>query len=227
MSLKPVLIITGFEKYILLGLVLFLLLVFISQKAESAGKEAGNVKDIKGTANILREKKTLDARKNEPVFWTDTIRTRNDSRVKILFVDDSLLMIGENSSVSLSEHLKEMGKKERSSVFNLIDGVLNVIVGKSAFEVHTTTAVTASRGTSYVVWVEKGQKPKTGMAVTEGRVEVRNIQEAVGEKIVISAGKMSYIDEGKPPAPAVVAPPEVIEVLYKKTLAPEERWGLL
>jgi len=75
MSLKPALIITGFEKYISLSLALFLLLVFISQKAESAGKEAGNVKDIKGKANILRGKKALDAQKNDLVFWADTNRT--------------------------------------------------------------------------------------------------------------------------------------------------------
>ncbi len=225
MSLKPALIIAGFEKYILLGLALFLLLVFTSQKADSAGQEAGNVKDIKGTANILREKKTLNAGENDPVFGTDTVKTFEDSRAKILFIDDSLLMIGENSSVSLSGHLKEMQKKQRTSVFNLVDGVLNVIVGKSAFEVHTPTAVTAARGTSYVVWVEKGANQKTGLIVTEGKVEVGNIQETVGEKMVIPAGRMSYVDEGKSPTPAVVAPPSVIEVLYKNTLAPEERWG--
>src|SRR4030043_593126 len=119
MSLKPALISAGFEKYISFSLALFLLLVFTSQKAGSAGQEAGNVKDIKGTANILREKKTLNAGKNDPVFGTDTVKTFEDSRAKILFIDDSLLMIGENSIVSLLEHFRETGKKQCSSVFNL------------------------------------------------------------------------------------------------------------
>jgi hypothetical protein len=212
-------------KYVLLFFTLFLPLTLSHEYGYSAGKEAGNViKDIKGRANILREKKTLNAARSDPVFGTDTVKTFDDSRVKILFVDDSLLMIGENSSVSLSGHATEMQKRQRSSVFNLIDGTLNVIVGRSAFEVHTPTAVTAARGTSYVVWVEKGEKPKTGLAVTEGRVDLENIQET-GEKIVVPAGKMSYVDEGRSPTPAVVAPPSVIEVLYKKTLAPDERWG--
>ncbi|MEW6417298.1 MAG: FecR domain-containing protein [Nitrospirota bacterium] len=224
MSLKTSLFIAGHCKHIALciGLITFLLNF---HEADSAVKEAGNIKDIKGTANILREKKTIEARKNDSVFGADTVKTFNDSRIKILFIDDSLLMIGENSSIAISEYLKETGKKDRSSVFNLMDGVLNVIVGKSAFEVHTPTAVTASRGTSYVVWVEKGPKQKTGMVVTEGRVEVRNKEGIAGEKVVVSAGKMSYVEEGKPPTPAVVAPPEVIQVFYKKTLAPDERWG--
>ncbi len=222
MSLKTTLFIAGLRKHIPLC---FVLITFILnfQSTDSAAKEAGNVKDIKGTANILREKKTIEARKNDSVFGTDTVKTFDDSRVKILFLDDSLLMIGENSIVALSGYLKEIGRKDRPSVFNLMDGVLNVIVGKSAFEVHTPTAVTAARGTSYVVWVEEGQK--TGMVVAEGRVEVKNVKEGVGEKVVISAGKMSYVEEGKPPTLAVVAPPEVIQVFYKKTLVPDERWG--
>jgi len=223
MLLKTTYYIVGLRKHVALCFVLITLLNF--HEADSIAKEAGNVKDIKGTANILREKKTFEARKNDPVFGADTIRTLNDSRVKVWVIDDSLLMIGENSRVVLSEYLKETGKKDRSSVFNLMDGVLNVIVGKSAFEVHTPTAVTASRGTSYVVWIEKEPKQKTGMVVTEGRVEVRNREETVGEKVLISAGKISYVEAGKPPTIAIVAPPEIIQVLYKKTLAPEEIWG--
>ncbi len=203
----------------------FIIFLSYSEIVYSAGTEIGKFKDVKGKASILREKKTLDAVRNDLVFGADTVKTFDDTRVKILFVDDSLLMIGKNSSVALYAHVKEFAKKERSSAFRLVDGVLNVIVGKSSFEVHTPTAITAARGTSYVVWVEKGPTQKSGMLVTEGRVEVKNAQETIGEKVVISAGKMSYIEEGKPPTPAVVAPPQVIEVLYKNTLAPEERWG--
>ncbi|OGW45577.1 MAG: hypothetical protein A2Y66_04095 [Nitrospirae bacterium RBG_13_41_22] len=222
MSLTTIHFIAGLRKHIALCTILITILLNCHE-ADSAAKEAGNVKDIKGTANILREKKSINARKGEPVFGADTVKTFNDSRVKILFIDDSLLMIGENSIVSLLEHFRETGKKQCSSVFNLVDGVLNVIVGKSSFEVRTPTAVAAARGTSYVVWLEDGQK--TGMVVTEGRVEVKNAQEGIGEKVIISAGKMIYVEEGKSPTPSIVAPPEVIEVFYKKTLAPQEIWG--
>jgi hypothetical protein len=63
------------------------------------------------------------------------------------------------------------------------------------------------------------------VAVSEGRVDVRNSEETVTEKIIVSAGKMSFVQKGKIPTPAVVAPPEVIQVLYKKTLEQEEIWG--
>ncbi|MCL4476334.1 MAG: FecR domain-containing protein [Nitrospirae bacterium] len=188
----------------------------------AAEKEVGNVKDMRGSASILREKQTVDARKNEPIFKADTVKTSDKSKMKLLFIDDSLLMIGENSKVLVSVHLDKRGK---TNVFNLVDGVVNVIVGKSGLEIHTPTTVSTARGTSYVVWVENDGAQKTGVAVSEGRVEVRNKEETLAEKVVVPAGKMSFVEKGKIPTPAVVAPPEVIQVLYKKTLEQEEIWG--
>lgn len=185
-------------------------------------KEVGSIKDMRGSASILRAKQTVEARKSEPVFGTDTVKTLEKSRVKLLFVDDSLLMIGENSKVLISTVIDRKG---RTNIFNLVDGTVNVIVGKSALEIHTPTSVTAARGTSYVVWVENDGTQKTGVAVAEGRVDVRNADDALAEKIVVPAGKMSFVEQGKVPAPAVIAPPEVIQVLYRKTLEQEEIWG--
>ncbi len=194
----------------------------LSGTAWSAESPVGNVKDLKGSGSIMREKQTEDARKNDPVFRADMVKTADKSRMKLLFIDDSLLMIGENSKVSVSAHLDKKGK---TNVFNVVDGTVNVIVGKSGLEIHTPTSVTAARGTSYVVWVENDASLKTGVAVAEGRVEIKNIEEAVADKVVVPAGKMSFIEKGKAPTPAAVAPPEVIQVLYKKTLEDEEIWG--
>lgn len=206
---------------IFLFLYIVLLAALPNYAIGASEKEVGNVRDLRGSANIIRETKTVDAGRNDPVFRADTVKTRDKSKMKLLFIDDSLLMIGENSTVSISTHLDKKGK---TNVFNLMDGVVNVIVGKSGLEVHTPTSVTAARGTSYVVWVEGGAE-KTGVAVAEGRVDIRNRDETVGEKVLVPAGKMTFIERGKAPAPAVVAPPEVIQVLYKKTLEQEEIWG--
>ncbi len=193
--------------------------VSVMNTSMAAEKEVGSVRDFRGTANILRERDRIDVKKNEPVYRADTVKTFDRSRVKILFVDDSLLMIGENSSIAVSGYLK--GKDAGRSVFNLMDGVLNVIVGRSGFEVRTPTAVTAARGTSYLVWVE-GNTTKT--AVTEGRVEFSNIEDPAN-RVVVAAGRMSYVERGRPPAAPVITPPEVVRVLYERTLEESERWG--
>jgi len=189
------------------------------ETAAAAPKEVGNIRDLRGAAYILREKQKNEAQKNEPVFKSDTVSTVGKSRVKILFIDDSVVMVGENSSFVVSEYLRE-GKN--ISVFNLVDGVMNVIVGKSKFEVRTPTAVTAARGTSYLVWVEGS---KTGLAVTEGRVDFSEINAAPDKKLLVPAGRTSYIEIGKPMVVATRTNPDLIKRFYEETLDPKERWG--
>lgn len=198
------------------------LLIFSEYSSHAAGDKAGNIKTLKGSVDILRNKKKFGAGKNKPVFKTDTVKTYEKSRVKILFIDDSLVMIGENSSFTVSDHFNKSNRNTRFSAFNLINGTINVIVGKKGLEIHTPTAMTAARGTSYLLWVEKN---KTGMAVTEGRVEIRNSLKAVSDKKLVSAGRMSYVEHGKPPTAPVFTPPETVKVMYENTLEEKERWG--
>ena len=99
---------------------------------------------------------------------------------------------------------------------------MNVIVGKKGFEVHTQTTVSSARGTSFLVWASAG---KTGLAVTEGRVELRNAQEGTGGKVIVDAGNMSIVEIGKPPVVSSRSYPDMVGKYYEETLAPEERWG--
>ncbi len=108
------------------------------------------------------------------------------------------------------------------SVFNLVDGVMNVIVGKSGFEVKTPTAVTAAQGTSYLVWVEVN---KTGLAVTEGRVDFSEVNAPPDKKMIVPAGRTSIVEIGKPSVVAVRTNPDLIKKFYEGTLEPDERWG--
>ncbi len=191
----------------------------LAQMAGAASNEVGNIRELRGTAYILREKQKNEAQKNAPVFGSDTLRTAERSRAKLLFIDDSVVMVGENTSFVVTEYLRD---SKNISVFNLIDGVMNVIVGKSKFEVRTPTAVTAARGTSYLVWTEAG---KTGLAVTEGRVDFSELNAAPDKKVIIPAGRTSYIEIGKPAVVAVRTHPDLIKRYYEETLEPEERWG--
>lgn len=194
-------------------------LLVVGIQADAADQQVGNVKDLKGTASIHRSKEKLEARKDESVFRSDLVRTAAKSRAKLLFIDDSLVMVGENTSFVISEHFRD---NKNISVFNLVDGVMNVIVGKSGFEVRTPTAVTAARGTSYLVWTEGS---KTGLAVTEGRVDFSEVNAPADRKMIVPAGRTSVVEIGKPPVVAVRTNPELIKKFYEQTLEQDERWG--
>ncbi|MBA4374222.1 MAG: hypothetical protein C0402_15330 [Thermodesulfovibrio sp.] len=193
--------------------------VGVCGQASAAPSEVGSIREMRGTGEILREKQKREAQKNEPVFRTDTVRTFDKSRAKLLFIDDSLVMVGEKSTFRISEHFRD---NKNISVFNLVDGVMNVIVGKSGFEVRTPTAVTAARGTSYLVWVDGN---KTGLAVTEGKVDFSEVNAPPDRKMTIPAGRTSIVEVGKPPVVAVRTNPDLIKRYYEQTLEPDERWG--
>src|SRR5437867_6249912 len=105
----------------------------------------------------------------EDVYFKDVIETQADSRAKALFDDDSILTVGENSRVEVSEYIYDPANNQRSTVLRLLLGKARALVGKlfagrgSKFEVHTPGAVVAARGTYFVVWVEEKASQKIGM----------------------------------------------------------------
>src|SRR2546425_1017662 len=105
----------------------------------------------------------------ESVYFKDVIETQADSRAKALFEDDSILTVGENSRVEVSEYIYDPANNQRSTILRLFQGKARALVGKlfaglgSRFEVHTPTAVATARGTYFVVWIEEKASQQMGM----------------------------------------------------------------
>lgn len=148
------------------------LIVVAPGLSHAAEEKISTVVAVKGKAVIERDKKEKDAKVRDGVLMVDTVSTREASRAKMLFIDDSILTLGENSKVVIQEYVysKEQGGK---SIFNLLDGKMKAVVGKANFEVHTPTAIAAARGTVifFHVGVLNGV-PFTHIVCTDGRVDV-------------------------------------------------------
>ncbi|TAN40070.1 MAG: hypothetical protein EPN25_09190 [Nitrospirae bacterium] len=177
--------------------------------AEAAG-EIGRIVALKGRAFIERDKQEFETKLKDGILLIDAVRTREASRTKMLFVDDSMLTIGEKTNVVIKEFVQ--GKDDRGrAIFNLLDGKLRAVVGKSQFEVHTPTAVTAARGT--VIYYEAGEmdgmKFTTVLAI-EGEVSVRSIEPAVGGTVVLKPGMMVTVKERQALPPPVRASREIL-----------------
>ena len=117
-----------------------------------AADDIGKVVALRGGAVIDREQKKLDARLSNGIFC-DTVSTKESSRAKMLFIDDSVLSVGEKSTVVIKEFVQSKDERSRA-IFNLIDGKLRTVVGHSEFTVQTPTLVAAARGT--VIYFETG-----------------------------------------------------------------------
>jgi len=95
----------------------------------------------------------------DPIGPLAIIETKASSRVKILFVDDTLITLGEQSRLEMTEQAYR--GVTRTFVAHLTRGTARVLVERpvteenSVFEVHSRTAVATVRGTYFVIWIEE------------------------------------------------------------------------
>jgi hypothetical protein len=196
--------------------------------------KAGEIRALKGKASIIRSDKAANAAVKATLLLMDIVETEKDSKAKILFVDDSLLTLGEKSRLLVKEYLLGDDKKRGQSVFNLIDGKVRAIVGKNKLEIHTPTSVAAARGTVLITWINKegsasscqaalkGVKEGAScLAVIKGVVDSSNKDASVRGSEEVSGGYMNCVDKGMPPSRPVPIPPDCLKQLLEETTVNE------
>lgn len=197
-------------------LTISILLTFGLSGVASAKDDVGTVVAIRNKAVIERDKKEMEARVKDGILFIDAVSTLEVSRAKMLFVDDSILTMGEKSRVVIKEFLYKDGKGK--SIFNLLDGKMRAIVGKTDFEVHTPTAVAAARGT--VILFETGVRDGrrfTTIICLEGEVEVRSADPGIVGVVTLKPGMMVTVFEREPLPMPSMAPAEEVEKLKRET----------
>lgn len=187
-------------------IVLIALLLWLAPLAAIGEEKMGDIVFLKGTARIERGKQSINAALKTPVLQGDTITTQDESMVKVLCTDDSVLTINPQTKFSISEYLYYTEKQRSQSVFKLLFGKVRAVVGRAVMKVFTDTAVAGVRGTVFDIWVDSATHT-TYVAVIEGKVELRNANPAIKGVLVITGGNMSSVSSGQPPTPLVPIPP--------------------
>jgi hypothetical protein len=177
--------------------------------------KVGEVGALMGRASILRYDKSLTAKQKDDILPVDSVETKSASKLKIMFVDDSTVTLGENSKLSVREFLLGDSTKRGKSVFTLIDGRLKAVVGRNGLEIRTRTAVAAARGTVIFVWIN--EKNETCMAVTEGTGELRNADDSIPGTVEVHKDQMSCVAFGLPPVDPMSIPPALLSELIAST----------
>ena len=218
----------------LVGIGMTLALGWPAGAQETAKKAVGLYTAVSGRVTALHTGQAAPAPVSlrGDVYFKDVIETQAGSRAKALFEDDSLLTIGEQSRVEVSEHVYDPSNNQRSTVLRLVRGKMRALVGKvfgqgSRYEVHTPTAVAAARGTYFVVWIEEADSSKLGMnggarirpvalsgmdmaQAPPGATGVANIGNSGnvgftsgGQTVEVGPGTFSVAPPGLPPVPPV------------------------
>ena len=181
----------------------------------------GTAISVQGTVTVKHIDKeqpdTLKARSR--LYVKDVIETGAGSKVKILFQDESLMNISENSRVEVVEQTRNEQTKTNKSVYQLVTGKIRVLAGKisgekSEYEVKTPTALAAVRGTQFFVWVETPKISK--VFVVEGEVEVENI-EIPGVKVSVSENFWTLVEAGLAPVQPSPINLEDLNKLFRDT----------
>ena len=185
------------KKYLISCMTVFFLTV-PAAAFSAANDKAGDVVAIRGSAMVQREETEFRAEKKLVLLEKDYVETGEKSRLKMLFRDDSILALGSMSRLSVNQYLYSPEEKRSESIYELLDGKLRAVVGSADFSVKTPTAFAAARGTIFVVWYDP-ETESTLVAVLEGEVFIRNIDESVGGGQTVSAGQMVKIAGNTPP----------------------------
>jgi hypothetical protein len=172
--------------------------LLLSAATARAGQQVGSVVALRGAVAIERSGSRLEAKIKSGVELQDTVQTAATSRAKLLFIDDSVLTLGDNSRMSIKEFIHSSSDRGRS-IFNLLDGKMRAVVGKTKFQVETPTAIAAARGTVIYFEVGKiGNRYYTKIICLEGAVEVRSRVAGDTAVVELNAGNSIIIMEGEP-----------------------------
>lgn len=173
---------------------------------------------VRGKATVERGGKKLDAQPKLGIELQDSVATAEGGRVKLLFIDDSVLTLAEKSHMSVDTFVHSRSDRGKS-LFNLLDGKMRAVVGKTRFEVKTPTVVAAARGT--VILFDVGSlngQPFTRITCLEGIVDVRLLTDAAGtEAVMLSPGQSIVVMSGQPMPPPTMLTPGEIERMKRDT----------
>lgn len=138
-------------------LYIIILLLLVSNLSANV---VATVSALKGSADIKRIAEIFPAQLGNKLENKDNIFTKGNSKMQIIFLDETILTIGKNSNFSIEEYLFEENQ-EPAAKFNMVEGAMRVItggIGKIAphkFSVKTRTATIGIRGTNFTIIVRR------------------------------------------------------------------------
>tara|TARA_R100000781_G_scaffold57260_2_gene37012 strand:+ start:935 stop:2023 length:1089 start_codon:yes stop_codon:yes gene_type:complete len=132
---------------------------FKTTKAQAQAADIGDISELKGSAQIVRDK-SYDANLKFAIQSNDEAVTKN-GRMAITFLDDSTVKLTEHSQLLIDEYIydPDPSKSKMALTFGLgtarfITGSLNLI-DKQNISLKTPTANIAIRGTDFTATVDE------------------------------------------------------------------------
>jgi hypothetical protein len=149
----------SFWNYLLLLSLISMTGIYACPAYSQQGKNVGIANSVEGIVNNYHQGAPAPERMEtgSKVYLNDRILTEKESKVQIVFRDDSVITIGPESELSIDVNVYDEKTERRESVLSLAKGRVRSVVSKSysrnnsRFEIHTRTATAGVRGTENAV----------------------------------------------------------------------------
>jgi len=149
----------------------------------------------------------------------DEIRTGHPGRLRVVFRDQSVLNISDDSHLTIDTQVFDPNKGLFQSVTKLLSGKVRALVSHyygasgAAYEINTATAVAGVRGTEFVVSYEP-ERNLTKVVGISGRVEVHSLRDRLAHGVFITSGEVTNVEPGQyPSSPRELDRPELRQYL--------------
>ena len=191
-----------------------LLPLLLAVQTAGAATPTAVVVQINGAPTVERTGKTQPLQPGAALESGDAVLTDDQSKVRIILGDDSVLIVGPRSRLIIERlDLKPEGRNGR---LQALAGSFKIAISKwlsgpTDYEIHTPTAVAGVRGT--IVWGDIGLD---SVCALDGKVEVRS--RVGGAAANLNAGQCAQKMGIGSPVPLEPSPADLQKYLKAVTL---------
>jgi len=185
-----------------------------------ASERIGTIGIVIGQADVVN--RNIDLKIKENIYFGDVIRTGAQTNLQILFKDETVFTIGENTEIVINEFIYDPNQNNELNKISaeVMQGSLKVVTGLISKEnpenllITLPTGVLATRGTEVQALVKPGQNdvvvllgpgPNNAAGERAGSVEVSNNQGSVFMDQQFSFTSIVFNQPPSLPQPAPVA----------------------
>lgn len=184
--------------------------VIANTEVQAQGRQpAAEIIALLGDAEIKSpaESQSRKAKLQEVLYPQDQVRTLANSRAKLWFQDETVLMLAENTTVDISRFQMDNQGRRQDALFRVMEGTMRFIVHKfypglpPGVEVEGKTAIMGIRGTDCIIEVHS---PDLFLNIGNTPVVVRD--RATGLSIVLPPGVWARVLPGQPITTGSITP---------------------
>ena len=213
------------------SLLFLFIAIFILPHLTFASERIGTVGIVIGKADVVN--RNLELKIKESILFGDVIKTGPKTNMQILFDDQTVFTIGENTEIVINEFIYDPNQNNELNKISaeIFQGSLKVVTGLISkknpenLSITLPTGVLATRGTEvqalvrpneidYVVLLGPG--PNNSAGERAGAIEVTNNQ---GSVFMDQQFSFTSIEVGQPPAPPQPAPAALIQEINQSLSA--------